>query len=76
MRPIAASQYSARRLRSVRPRSPHLHRPGFAVQEILVVFATILPVFRFVLLDPPAVMPEARITLRPAGGMKMIVMPR
>jgi hypothetical protein len=33
-------------------------------------------VFRFVLLDPLAGMPEARITLRPAGGMKMIVMPR
>ncbi|WP_244567830.1 cytochrome P450 [Bradyrhizobium erythrophlei] len=32
--------------------------------------------FRFVLLDPPAVMPEARITLRPAGGMKMLVRPR
>jgi cytochrome P450 len=49
---------------------------GFAVQEILVVLATILPVFRFVLLDPPAIMPQARITLRPARGMKMIVTPR
>lgn len=48
---------------------------GFAVQEILVVLATILPAFRFVLLDP-AVIPQARITLRPAGGMKMIVTPR
>src|SRR5882724_11956688 len=52
---------------------PHLHRPGVCRSGDLVVFATILLEFRFVLLDPPAVMPEARITLRPAGGMKMIV---
>jgi cytochrome P450 len=49
---------------------------GFAVQEILIVLATILPIFRFRLLDAPPVTPQARITLRPAGGMPMIVTPR
>jgi cytochrome P450 len=46
---------------------------GFAVQEILTVLATILPRFRFRLADAGAVFPQARITLRPAGGMPMIV---
>jgi cytochrome P450 len=49
---------------------------GFAVQEILVVLATILPMFRFRLVDAQSVSPEARITLRPVGGMPMIVTPR
>ena len=49
---------------------------SFAVQEILVVLATILPMFHFRLLDAQSVSPEARITLRPAGGMPMIVTPR
>lgn len=49
---------------------------GFALQEILVVLATILPVFRFRLVDPDAVVPQARITLRPAGGLPMFVTPR
>jgi cytochrome P450 len=49
---------------------------GFAIQEILAVLATILPVFHFRLLDPQSVVPQARITLRPAGGMPMIVTPR
>lgn len=49
---------------------------GFAVQEILVVLATILPVFRFRLLDAASVRPQARITLHPAGGMPMEVTPR
>src|SRR5882672_6022364 len=49
---------------------------GFAIQEMLVVLATILPVFRFRLADPQSVVPQARITLRPAGGMPMIVTER
>jgi cytochrome P450 len=49
---------------------------GFALQEILLVLATVLPVFRFRLVDPEAVKPQARITLRPAGGLPMIVTPR
>jgi cytochrome P450 len=49
---------------------------GFAIQEILVVLATILPAFRFRLLEPRSVEPQARITLRPAGGMPMIVTER
>jgi cytochrome P450 len=49
---------------------------GFAIQEILVVLATILPAFRVRLVDPRSVEPQARITLRPAGGMPMIVTER
>ena len=49
---------------------------GFALQEILVVLSTLLPVFRFRLVDPDAVVPQARITLRPQGGLPMIVTPR
>jgi cytochrome P450 len=49
---------------------------GFAIQEILAVLASILPVFHFRLVDAPSVMPQARITLRPLGGMPMIVTPR
>lgn len=49
---------------------------SFAVQEILIVLATLLPVFRFQLVDPASVRPQARITLHPAGGMPMIVCPR
>jgi cytochrome P450 len=49
---------------------------GFAIQEILVVLATILPMFRFRLADPASVRLEARITLRPAAGMPMVVTPR
>ena len=49
-------------------------RLGFG--EILVVLATILPAFRFRLVEPQSVEPQARITLRPAGGMPMIVSER
>jgi cytochrome P450 len=49
---------------------------GFAIQEILAVLATILPMFHFRLIDAASVMPQARITLRPLGGMPMIVTPR
>jgi cytochrome P450 len=46
---------------------------GFATQEILTVLAGILPVFRFRLADDARIIPQARITLRPAAGMPMIV---
>jgi cytochrome P450 len=49
---------------------------GFAIQEMLGVLATLLPVFRFRLVDSQSVMPHARITLRPEGGMPMIVTER
>ena len=49
---------------------------AFAIQEILVVLATILPAFRFRLVDPAAIRPETRITLKPAGGMPMVLTPR
>ncbi len=49
---------------------------GFAIQEILIVLATILPAFRFRLLNSTSIVPQARITLRPLGGMPMIVTPR
>ncbi len=49
---------------------------GFAMQEILIVLATILPAFHFHLAEPAAVVPQSRITLRSAGGMPMIVTAR
>ena len=49
---------------------------GFALQEILIVLATILPTFRFALVRPQAVFPQARITLQPAAGMPMIMRPQ
>jgi cytochrome P450 len=49
---------------------------SFAMQEILVVLATVLPAFRFDLARLQAVFPQARITLRPAAGMPMIIRPR
>jgi cytochrome P450 len=49
---------------------------GFAVQEILTVLAAILPAFQFSLPQPQAVFPQARITLRPAAGLPMVMRPR
>jgi cytochrome P450 len=49
---------------------------GFAMQEILTVVATVLPRFRFRLADAATVVPEARATLRPAGGLSVFVAPR
>ena len=49
---------------------------GFAIQEIFVVLAKILPAFQFKLVDANAVFPQSRITLRPVGGIPMIVTPR
>jgi hypothetical protein len=43
---------------------------------MLGVLATLLPVFRFRLVDPTSVMPQARITLSTASGMPMIVTER
>jgi cytochrome P450 len=49
---------------------------GFAMQEILAVLAAVLPHFRHRLVDAGAVFPEARASLRPAGGLPVLVMPR
>ena len=49
---------------------------GFAVQEIMTVLALILPSFTFRMSEPDAVVPQARVTLRAAGGMRMIVRAR
>jgi cytochrome P450 len=49
---------------------------GFAVQEIMTVLATILPAFQFRMSQPQTVFPQARITLRPASGMPMVMRPR
>lgn len=46
---------------------------GFALQEMLIVLARILPAFRFELAAPEKVFPQARITLQPSGGMWMKV---
>lgn len=44
---------------------------GFALQEIAIVLARVLPAFRFELAAPETVFPLARITLQPQGGMWM-----
>jgi cytochrome P450 len=46
---------------------------GFALQEIVIVLARVLPAFRFALEAPEKVFPLARITLQPEGGMWMRV---
>ena len=49
---------------------------GFAIQEILIVLTTILPAFRFRLVDPERVFPKAHLTLSPLNGLPMIVSAR
>jgi cytochrome P450 len=49
---------------------------GFAMQEILAVLAAILPHFRYRLVDAGTVFPEARASLRPAGGLPVLLTPR
>jgi cytochrome P450 len=49
---------------------------GFAMQEILIVLATILPAFDFRLAEPEAILPQARITLTSAKGVAILVTPR
>ena len=46
---------------------------SFGIQELLIVLATILPKFTFHLTAPDSVLPECRITLRPRGGLPMLV---
>jgi cytochrome P450 len=46
---------------------------SFGIQELLVVLATILHKLTFHLPSPEAVYPECRITLRPRGGLPMVV---
>lgn len=48
---------------------------GLAMQEILIVLAVLLPRFRFALDRPEDVVPEARITLRPRGGIALRITP-
>lgn len=49
---------------------------NFAMQTILIVLATVLPRFKFRLANAESVFPEARVTLRPAGGLPAFVTPR
>jgi cytochrome P450 len=48
----------------------------FAMQTILIVLSTVLPRFKVRLANAGAVFPEARVTLRPAGGLRAFVTPR
>jgi cytochrome P450 len=48
----------------------------FAMQEATLVLATIIHHFRLELASGHAVWPVLRVTLRPAGGLPMIVKPR
>ncbi len=49
---------------------------GFALQEAIIVLAHLTRAFRFDLAPGHAVRPVQRITLRPQGGMPMLVTPR
>lgn len=49
---------------------------GFALQEAIIVLAHLTRAFRFDLAPGHAVRPVQRITLRPQGGMPMLVNPR
>lgn len=49
---------------------------SFALQEILLVLAVLLPRFDFELVAPDRVIPQARITLSPRGGLAMRIRPR
>ncbi len=49
---------------------------GFALQEAIIVLAHLTRAFRFDLAPGHAVKPVQRITLRPQGGMPMLVTPR
>jgi cytochrome P450 len=46
---------------------------GFAIQEALIVLANLVRQLRFELVKGHVVAPQQRITLRPRGGMPMIV---
>ncbi|MBB4303985.1 cytochrome P450 [Rhodobium orientis] len=48
----------------------------FAMQEMLIVLSAILPAFRFEPVDPDRVFPLARVTLSPAGGLPVRLVPR
>ena len=49
---------------------------GFALQEAIIVLAHLTRAFRFDLAPGNTVKPVQRITLRPQGGMPMLVTPR
>ena len=45
---------------------------SFALQEALIIFATVMRHYRLTLCDGHVVMPVQRVSLRPRGGMPMI----
>ena len=49
---------------------------GFAMVEAVVILATVIRAFRFHALSAHRPRPVARVTLRPAGGMPLIVTDR
>ena len=49
---------------------------AFAMQEAVLLLATMLQRYRFKLIDPDKVDPHSTITLRPRGGMRMRIEPR
>jgi cytochrome P450 len=49
---------------------------SFAIQEMLVAVATIVPRYRFRLATDKAVMPRALVTLQPEGGLPIVLEPR
>ena len=49
---------------------------AFAMQEAVLLLATMLQRHRFKAVAPEAIEPHATITLRPRGGMKMRIEPR
>ncbi len=46
---------------------------AFAMMEMLVLLANILPVFRFEMDGDGLVLPEVRLSMRPADGLRMLV---
>lgn len=44
---------------------------AFAMQEAVLLLATMLQAYRFTVVDPSKIDPHSTITLRPRGGMKM-----
>lgn len=49
---------------------------AFAMQEAVLLLATLLQRYRFTVLEPEKVDPHSTITLRPRGGMKMQIAAR
>ena len=64
------------RLSALRRRTANVQRLGLALQEAVLVLATIVKKFRLDLASGCAVWPLLRVTLRPAHGLRMIASPR